>query len=209
MRCRPPLLVPAEALFAERGFDGVSLQDIGAAAGLSRGTPSYFFGSKEKLYSAVVERVFADRQAATSAAVAPIHDWCENGEDAEGLRAALTEAVEGYMSFLLSRPAFGRFIAWEELAGATRLRKAHRNSNALERAFTALRAVSRRRGLRAFAVADAVLLWVSLTYAPIAHQRTVLVAIGRGLTDAGTRRRHVRLAADQMLFLLAGEEAGA
>jgi TetR/AcrR family transcriptional regulator len=203
-RSREAILDAAEALFSERGFDGASLNDIGAAAGLSRGTPSYFFGSKEQLYGAVLERVFSERQEATEAAVAPIHAWCETGKDAKGLRSALTRAMEGYMAFLQGRPAFGRLIAREELAGAQRLGAAHRNSNALERAFAAVRAVRKKRGLRAFAVEEAVLLWVSLTYAPTAHQWTLLVALQRDLTDGPTRRRHITFAADQMMFLLAG-----
>ena len=42
----------------------MSLQEIGDAAGLSRGTPNYFFGSKQDLYVAVLERVFADPEEA-------------------------------------------------------------------------------------------------------------------------------------------------
>jgi hypothetical protein len=48
----------------------------------------------------VLERVFADRQVATEAAVAPIYGWCETGTDAKCLRIALTRAMEGYMAFL-------------------------------------------------------------------------------------------------------------
>ncbi|MDP9362946.1 MAG: TetR/AcrR family transcriptional regulator, partial [Chloroflexota bacterium] len=58
-RSREAILDAAEALFAERGYEGASLQEIGRAAGVSRGTPGYFFGSKERLYQAVLERAFA------------------------------------------------------------------------------------------------------------------------------------------------------
>src|SRR5437773_11481494 len=67
-RSRMAILAAAEALFAERGFEAVSLQEIGDAAGLSRGTPNYFFGSKQELYVAVLEHVFADREEATTRA---------------------------------------------------------------------------------------------------------------------------------------------
>jgi AcrR family transcriptional regulator len=182
----------------------VSLSEIGAASGLSRATPSYFFGSKEQLYTAVLERVSAERQGATARAVAPIVAWCREGGSLGDLRAALEQGMESYMRFLLSRPAFQRFITWEELAGGRRLRAARRNSTALTDAFSAVKDVAKKRGLRSFAVEDAVLLWVSLTYAPLASRNTFLVALKRDLNVGRTRRRHVRLAADQMMFLLAG-----
>ena len=204
-RSREAILDAAERLFSERGFDGVSLSEIGAACGLSRATPSYFFGSKDQLYTAVLERVSADRQAATAKAVEPVVAWCRDGAiDLGALRRALEDGMESYMGFLLSRPAFQRFVTWEELAGAERLRAARRSSTALEEAFTALRQVAPRRGLRSFDVADAVLLWIALTYAPLANSNTLLVALGRDLTVARVRRRHIRFAVDQMLFLLAG-----
>jgi AcrR family transcriptional regulator len=201
-RSRAAILDAAEALFAERGYDGASLSEIGAAAGLSRGAPGYFFGSKERLYAAVLARVFADRQAATLAALEPVRAWCETGNDAAGLRAALTAAIGDYMTFLRSRPAFARFIAWEELDGAERLARVPRRSDALERTFSAVRDVGPRRGLRDFDVADAVLVWVALTYAPLAHRHTLMRGVGRDLDDEPTRRRHTALAVDQLMTLL-------
>jgi AcrR family transcriptional regulator len=203
-RSREAILDAAERLFSQRGFGGVSLSEIGAASGLSRATPSYFFGSKEQLYTAVLERVSAERQDATARAVAPIVVWCREDGSLGDLRAALEQGMESYMRFLLSRPAFQRFITWEELAGGKRLRAARRNSTALTDAFSAVKDVAKKRGLRSFAVEDAVLLWVSLTYAPLASRNTFLVALKRDLNVGRTRRQHIRLAADQMMFLLAG-----
>ena len=63
-RTRKAILDAAEALFAERGFDAASLADIGRQAGVSRGAPNYFFGSKVNLYRAVLERLIqAEHQA--------------------------------------------------------------------------------------------------------------------------------------------------
>jgi hypothetical protein len=154
----------------------------------------------------VLERVSADRQAATAKAVEPVVAWCAARGDLGDLRKALEQGMESYMRFLLSRPAFQRFISHEELAGARRLRAARRSSTALEDAFAAVRDVAGRRGLQPFDVGDAVLLWVSLTYAPLAHGNTLMAALRRDLTLAGMRRRHIRFAAEQMMFLLAGCE---
>jgi AcrR family transcriptional regulator len=195
----------AGALFSQRGYDGVSLSEIAAAADLSRGTPNYFFGSKEQLYQSVLERVFTDRQSATARAIRPVVDWCDREGDVGSLRRALTAGMEGYMTFLLERPAFGRFITWEELAGGRRLQEANRNSTALTDAFMRVKAVARRRGLRSFRVEDAVLLFVVLTFAPLSQQHTLLVALERDLADPQTRKRHVKFAVEQMMHLLVGE----
>ena len=75
-RSREAILAAATALFAELGYEGASLGEIAAAADLSRGAPSYFFGSKEDLYLTVLDEAFAVRQAATARAFAPVRAWC-------------------------------------------------------------------------------------------------------------------------------------
>ena len=106
------------------------------------------------------------------------------------------------MAFLRARPSFARFITWEELAGGERLARAPRSSDAMERTFAALRGVAPGRGIADFAVADAVLLFVALTYAPLAHQHTLMRAVGRDLGDDATRAEHARFAVAQLLALL-------
>jgi AcrR family transcriptional regulator len=207
-RSRRAILDAAEMRFAERGFEAVSLQQIGDAAGLSRGTPNYFFGSKQDLYVAVLERVFADREEATVRAFAPVRAWCEAAR-AGSLRGPLARAIESYMSFLLARPAFVRLIEREELRGGEGLRLAQRESTAMREALAAVRAVARKRSLRRFDVDDAVLVLVSLTYSPLSQQSTFMAALARDLTDAAVRRQHVRLVVEQMLHLLGAPDASA
>ena len=50
------ILDAAEMAFSEGGFDGASLRQIVAAAGVNLATVYYHFGSKEVLLEAVVER---------------------------------------------------------------------------------------------------------------------------------------------------------
>jgi AcrR family transcriptional regulator len=50
---RDRLIKVTMALFAERGFDGVTVRDIAAAAGVSVGLINHHFGSKEGLREAV------------------------------------------------------------------------------------------------------------------------------------------------------------
>ena len=198
-RSRTAILDAAERLFAERGFGGVSLGEVGAAAGLSRATPSYFFGSKEGLYRAVLERVFADRNAAVRAAFAPVVDWSRGDGGADALRDALTEAIGGYLAFLLERPAFVRLLQWEGLAGGEQLAAAPRDSRAIAEALEAV-----RKRLPRFDVDDALLLVVSLTFSPLTQRSTFLAALGRDPGDPAARGRHVALVVDQLLHLLGG-----
>jgi AcrR family transcriptional regulator len=206
-RSRNAILAAAETLFAERGFEAVSLQQIGDAAGLSRGTPNYFFGSKEGLYVAVLERVFADREEATKRAFAPVRAWCESAR-AGSLRRPLTRAIESYMSFLLARPAFVKLVVREELRGGEGLRRAQREATAIHEALAAVRAIAGERSLRSFDVDDAVLVLVSLTFSPLSQQSTFMVALGRDLRDAAVRRQHIRLVLRQMLQLLGAPNPG-
>ncbi|MEO0608144.1 MAG: helix-turn-helix domain-containing protein [Pseudomonadota bacterium] len=64
---RTKCLDSAEALFAERGFYGVSLAAIAADLELTKQALLHHFGSKEKLYGAVLKRI-SDRFATLAAA---------------------------------------------------------------------------------------------------------------------------------------------
>jgi AcrR family transcriptional regulator len=64
------ILDSAEALFAQRGFYGVSLRDIAAAAGVQLALSHYHFGSKENLFSAVIERRAGEHAGSIAVALA-------------------------------------------------------------------------------------------------------------------------------------------
>ncbi len=71
---REKILDAAEALFADRGFHGVSLRDITERAAVELALASYHFGTKENLLRAVVSRRAgehrADMMASLDAAIA-------------------------------------------------------------------------------------------------------------------------------------------
>jgi TetR/AcrR family transcriptional regulator len=203
-RSRKAILAAAERLFAERGYEGTSLVEIGAAAGLSRGAPSYFFGSKEQLHGDVLAAVFEQRQEATERAFEGVREWAAGEGDAEDLRRALSDAADGYLRYLDEHPAFVALIMREELAGGRRLPAASSSSTAMQDAFRALRRAGSARGVRSFRVEQAVLVFVSLTFAPVSYRRTLLRAVDLDLGVERERRRQARLTADQLMQLLAG-----
>lgn len=201
-RSREAILAAAERFFADYGYDGTSLNEIAAAAGLSRGTPSYFFGSKERLYGEVIERTFAAREKATREAFEPVHAWCAGAGRVDELRRALTAAAEAYMAFLARRPSFVKLVMREELIGGASLRARRSRSTAMQHAFSALREAGARRGLGKFDVDDAVLLFIALTFAPISYSSTWMRAARRDLRRPADRAHQAELAVSQLLGLL-------
>lgn len=53
---REDILDVAERLFAEQGFEAVSIREISKEADINIAMVSYYFGSKEKLYEEVIDR---------------------------------------------------------------------------------------------------------------------------------------------------------
>ncbi|HEY4026445.1 MAG TPA: helix-turn-helix domain-containing protein [Candidatus Dormibacteraeota bacterium] len=109
-RSRQTILDAAERLFAEFGFEAVSLERIGRAAGLSRGAPGYFFGSKEALYRAVLERMFET----TEQLVEQTHRQLAR-VPADDVDRKLEIIVENLLEFLYERPHYLTLVQREAL----------------------------------------------------------------------------------------------
>jgi len=173
-RSREAILDAAESLFAERGFEGASLAEIGERAGVSRATPSYFFGAKEDLYAAVIARTYEARNAALGPAFARLTAWARADAPAEPLADVLGATVEDYLRFLHDRPGYVAIIEREALAGGERLAAAPAQSTVMEDAFGTLRRRARAHGLKRFDVAEAIIALVALAFMPVAHRDTLL-----------------------------------
>ena len=207
-RSRAAILAAATDRFAAQGYEGTSLAAIGAAAGLSRAAPGYFFGSKAKLYERVLGDAFARRQDATADAFAPVRAWREGARAASALAPALRDAAAGYMRHLHRHPEFTALVMREELAGGRRLHSASGASTAMSEAFAAVRSAGRRRGIADFEVEEAVLLFVSLTFAPFSYRHTLLRGLGRELASESGRARQADTTARQLMTLLASPRSG-
>jgi TetR/AcrR family transcriptional regulator len=106
-RSRRAILDAGEQLFARRGYEAATMGDIGAAAGLSRGAPAYFFGTKEDLYRAVLARAFTETAELVQAV----------DLDADGFEEAATKTIGRYLDFLSARPSFLELVVRECLEG--------------------------------------------------------------------------------------------
>jgi AcrR family transcriptional regulator len=59
---RDQILDAANALFAERAYDEVSIEDIASSAGVSRGLVHHYFGGRREVYIGLLERLGAVRE---------------------------------------------------------------------------------------------------------------------------------------------------
>jgi TetR/AcrR family transcriptional regulator len=186
-RSRAAILQAAERLFATKGYEATSLTDVGAAAGVSRGTPGYFFGSKAELYQAVLDHSFNEVREAVRAGRARALASSQTPE------AILAGAVSDYFDFLAARPNFVRLIEREALNGGGPIEGAGHLSAGQE----ALAAISVELGLDDSPSGEAAQLLLSiiaLCWFPLVHARTVAPAVGVALEDAHDleqRKRHV------------------
>ena len=186
-RTRAAILDAAEKLFAQKGFDATSLNEVGTAAGVSRGTPGYFFGSKADLYQAVLDRSFTEvREAVRSGRARAL-------ASNQTTDAILAGAVSDYFDFLAARPNFIRLIEREALNGGHQLDEVSHLSAGQE----ALAAISAELGLDDSPSGEAAQLLLSiiaLCWFHLIHARTVAPAVGVTLEnpeDLERRRRHI------------------
>ena len=59
---REQILDAANTLFAERGYDEVSVEDIASSAGVTRGLVHHYFGGRKEVYIALLERIGTMRE---------------------------------------------------------------------------------------------------------------------------------------------------
>jgi len=116
---RGAILQAAEQLFAERGFDAVSVNEIALGAGTSKANVFHHFGSKQDLYMAVL-KMATDRAGGEVGRRAA----AEEGD----VPARLGLFLANYLTVLLTHPHSSRLIMREvmengEKNGATLARE--------------------------------------------------------------------------------------
>lgn len=106
------LLAAATRLFAQQGYAGTSIEDINAAAGLTRGAIYHHYAGKAQLFRAVFEAKEAEMTAAIAAAAQGKKDaWKSFQAGCEAfLQACLDPAVQQII--LKDAPAV---LGWEAL----------------------------------------------------------------------------------------------
>lgn len=170
-RTRTAILEAATQLFAAQGFSATGLQQVADAAGVARATPSYFFGSKEGLWKAVLEA--QNRLAAT---VVPLA-FAQAGTQTD--HAALIGAlVDTTLDFHEQHPEFLRLVQWSELQGNPLIHEVPAHSEVVGTVIGAVQHVLRDSGLQGEDVRQVVLSVLGACYAHLIYGRTLGTALG-------------------------------
>jgi TetR/AcrR family transcriptional regulator len=183
-RSRAAILEAADELFARDGFYGVSLQEIGVRAGVSRGTPGYFFGSKAALYRAVLAAAVGRLQAALAPAYAERHTAPVR---------ALARLIHSFFRFVAEDTTFVGLVQHETMRGGEVLADALRGA-VLDDALAALSAARGGGDPREVLVAVVALCWF-----PFVHEHSLLAALGVDPHDPAFVRAHERRALELAL----------
>jgi TetR/AcrR family transcriptional regulator len=125
---RRALLDAGTTLFAERGYDGVSVSAIAGRAGANKALVSYYFGGKRKLYLAIVTRTFTELVARAEALAASDRPAPELLRDLVALVADTAARRHPHFPAMMLREvlAGGRHLKTETLAYPLRVAEAVR-----------------------------------------------------------------------------------
>ncbi len=105
---RRRLLEAAVELFAKKGRDGTSVDEICKASGVNCRMIYHYFGSKNGLYMAMLKRVYGRIRELI----------VDVDEHAQSLPDFIETFTERYFRFLQSNPEFVAVLRWENASGA-------------------------------------------------------------------------------------------
>ncbi len=105
---REAILDAATKLFAERGFAGVSVQDIADAAETHKTTVLYHFGTKEALYGEVLDEAL-ERIAVV------MRDFLAGGFESDHLRERVAYLIDQIQAYFAEHPSHARLLERELL----------------------------------------------------------------------------------------------
>jgi AcrR family transcriptional regulator len=117
---REAIVNAAEALFAEHGFDGTSVDAIASRAGYNKSLLFQYFGDKLGLYSQVLRRSDHEMGTLMERTFAPMALQLTDESvvlQAEEFRALLVTMVRSIFEYLLEHPGLVRILTWEMAAG--------------------------------------------------------------------------------------------
>ena len=187
-RTQQAILAAAEGEFADKGLAGARVDAIAEQSGANKRMLYYYFGSKENLYVAVLERAYgAMRQTEREL----------NLIDLDPLDA-IRKLVEFKFDYLLEHPTIIRLLAGENMQNAKFLKRSRRlrdMHNSLANVLQAVLAAGQKKGLVKPGI-DPVQLYISLaavSYFFFSNAATLSTAFGRELmspSELKDRRAH-------------------
>jgi AcrR family transcriptional regulator len=196
-RTRTEILDVATREFADRGYNGARVDEIATKTRTTKRMIYYYFGSKEQLYIAVLERVYQQIRTA------------EQALDVEGLDPvdAIRRIAELTFDHHQSHPDFIRLVSIENINRAEHMAKSPRfpgqNASALsliEQILARGRAQGRFR--REVDALDVHMLISSYCVFRVANRHTWRTMFDRDLTDPALRDRYRTMLGDLVVAYL-------
>jgi AcrR family transcriptional regulator len=198
-RTRAEILAVATREFAEHGYSGARVDEIAERTRTTKRMLYYYFGSKEGLYTEVLECAYAQIRAA------------EQTVDVEHLEplAAIRRLAELTFDHHEAHPDFIRLVSIENIHRAEHMRASGRfadlNTPAIDRI---ARILERGRADGSFRrAADAVdvhMIISSFCVFRVANRHTWGTLFGRDLLDPATRDRYRTMLGDLVVDYLTG-----
>lgn len=187
-RTQLTILAAGEDEFADKGLAGARVDAIAEQAGANKRMLYYYFGSKEDLYVAVLERAYGEMRQA------------ENGLNLANLEPldAIRRLVEFKFDYYRYHPRMIRLLAGENMQKATFLKRSRRlreMQNSLDIVLHAVLEAGEKKGLVKPGI-DPLQLYISiagLSYFYFSNAATLSTAFGRELMDTvelTARRAH-------------------
>lgn len=102
---REQLLTVGRALFAEKGFDGATIEEVASRAGVSKPVVYEHFGGKEGLYAVVVDRERTDLLGRMTAALAVGHSRERLERAAWALLTYVEDSSDGFRILVRDSPS--------------------------------------------------------------------------------------------------------
>ncbi|MGH3391326.1 MAG: TetR family transcriptional regulator [Actinomadura sp.] len=198
-RTRAEILDVAQREFARHGYAGARVDDMAALMRTTKRMIYYYFGGKEKLYTAVLEKAYAEVRALESTIdvqhLAPVE--------------AIRTLAELTFDHHEAHPDFIKLVAIENIHQAEHLRKSEVLANL---GMPAVELISQildagRAGGDFVADADAVevhMIISSFCFFRIANQHTFGTLFGRDLTAPEHRSRHRAMIGEMVVAYLTG-----
>jgi AcrR family transcriptional regulator len=196
-RTKHEILAAATREFAEHGLSGARVDAIATRTRTTKRMIYYYFGGKEKLYIAVLEKVYADIRA------------MENALRLDQLdpEAAIRRLVEATFEYDETHSDFIRLVALENIHHARYLAASSAIRDLNIAAIHTLAAILKRgRNLGVFRghvdPVDVHMMISAFCFFRVSNSATFGTLFGRDLSAPDLRRSHKQMIADAVIHLL-------
>jgi AcrR family transcriptional regulator len=196
-RTRTDILDVATREFADRGYNGARVDEIAAKIRTTKRMIYYYFGSKEQLYIAVLERVYNEIRSA------------EQALEVDGLDPvdAIRRIAQLTFDHHQSHPDFIRLVSIENINRAEHMAKSPTFPGQNASAVALIEQILRRgreqgRFTREVDALDVHMLISSYCVFRVANRHTFKTIFGRDLTDPALRDRYRTMLGDLVVAYL-------